>query len=302
MTTSRSNTQTLLTASKLNLVSSETLTFNAQVSQSTPNGHLPTGLVTFQGSNGRTNSAALDAQGQANISGIAFTPGTYTVTANYPGDTYNQPSTSNTLTLTVTNPQTTSTTSLTAAPATVQQGTPITFTAHVSGNTVVGQFPTGNVSFKEGTITLANGLLDANQNATFTTTQLTPGTHVISASYLGDASNVGRSSAPVTVTVTAINSPPSSINLSYTPSVPTSSNTPISVTASVSGFETQGPIPTGSVTFFDGNTQIQTVPLNQGVASLQRTFSSGPHTLGASYTSTNGYAPSSTQGINLTIP
>jgi len=282
VTTSRSNTQTLLTASKLNLVSTETLTFNAQVSQSTPNGHLPSGLVTFQGSNGRTNSAALDAQGQANISGIAFTPGTYTITANYPGDTYNQPSTSNTLTLTVTNPQTTSTTSLTAAPATVKQGTPITFTAHVSGNTVVGQFPTGNVSFMEGTITLANGLLDANQNATFTTNQLTPGTHVITASYLGDASNVGSSSAPVTVTVTAINSPPSSINLSYTPSGPTSSNTPITVTASVSGFQnTQGPIPTGSVTFFDGNTQIQTVPLNNGVASMQKTFSSGGHSLGA---------------------
>ncbi|TSA05434.1 MAG: Ig-like domain repeat protein, partial [Methylococcus sp.] len=225
------------------------------------------------------------------------------ITANYPGDTYNQPSTSNTLTLTVTNSQATSTTSLTAAPATVQQGTPITFTAHVSGNTVVGQFPTGNVSFKEGTIILANGPLDANQNATFTTNQLTPGTHVITASYLGDASNVGSSSAPVTVTVTAINSPPSSINLSYTPSDPTSSNTPITVTASVSGFQnTQGPIPTGSVTFFDGNTQIQTVPLNNGVASMQKTFSSGGHSLGASYTSTNGYAPSSAQGIVLKIP
>ncbi|NBS17444.1 MAG: Ig-like domain repeat protein, partial [Gammaproteobacteria bacterium] len=274
VTTSRSNTQTLLTASKLNLVSTETLTLKAQVSQSTPNGHLPSGLVTFQGSNGRTNTAALDALGEANISGVAFTPGTYTITASYPGDIYNQPSTSNTLTLTVTNPQTTSTTSLTAAPATVQQGTPVIFTAHVSGNTVVGQFPTGNVSFTEGNITLANGSLDANQNATFTTSQLTPGTHLITASYPGDTSNAARSS-----------------------------NTPITLTAFVSGFQnTQGPTPTGSVTFFDGNTQIQTVPLNNGVASIQKPFSSGRHTLGASYTSTNGYAPSSTQGIILIIP
>ncbi len=303
VTTTRATTQTLLTASKLNLVSTDTLTLKAQVLQTTTNGRTPSGLVTFQGSNGRTNTAALDTQGQAIISGIAFSPGTYTITASYPGDTYNQPSTSNSLTLTVTSPQAPSITTLTAAPATVQQGAAIIFTAHVSGNTGIGQFPTGNVMFTEGTITLGNIQLDANQNATLTTSQLSPGTHLITASYPGDTSNAGSSSSPVSVTVTAINLPASLMNLSYNPSVPTSSQTPITLTALVSGFQnTTGPTPTGSVTFFDGNTQLKTVPLNQGVASLQQTFSSGRHTLGASYSSTNGYAPSSTQGIILIIP
>jgi uncharacterized delta-60 repeat protein len=84
-----------------------------------------------------------------------------------------------------------STLSLASAPNPSQFGQPVTFTATVSPITA-----TGTVSFTEGATFLGTGMLN-NGVATYTTTGLLGGTHVISATYLGDSNNSASSSNTV---------------------------------------------------------------------------------------------------------
>jgi hypothetical protein len=80
-------------------------------------------------------------------------------------------------------------------PSTV--GDSVTFTA-----TVTGTGPTGTVEFFDGVTSLGTVALNGNV-ATLTTSALTQGTHVMGASYSGDANNAGSSSSPLTQLVNA---------------------------------------------------------------------------------------------------
>ncbi len=67
-------------------------------------------------------------------------------------------------------------------------GNAVTFTAHVTKSSDSSNATSGTVTFKEGTTTLANNVaLNGSGNASFTTSALPEGSHVISAFYNGDA-------------------------------------------------------------------------------------------------------------------
>lgn len=89
----------------------------------------------------------------------------------------------------------TTTTSLLANPTNPQPGDTVTFTANVLPATA-----TGSVSFKEGDTTLATVPLSAG-SASFQTSALGVGSHVITAVYSGSASHATSSSAPVTISL-----------------------------------------------------------------------------------------------------
>src|SRR5262249_41695484 len=76
-----------------------------------------------------------------------------------------------------------STTSLTRSATSTAYGSPVTFTAAVSG---ADGTPTGSVTFYDDTTPLGTRDLDALGIATFTTNTLTPGEHAITALYTGD--------------------------------------------------------------------------------------------------------------------
>ena len=69
-------------------------------------------------------------------------------------------------------------------------GQSVTFTATVTPVAPAPGTPSGTVTFLDGTTTLGTGpvTLDANGQATYTTSSLSPGLHVITASYGGDTS------------------------------------------------------------------------------------------------------------------
>ncbi len=106
----------------------------------------------------------------------------------------------------------TTTTSLKANTNPALQGTAVKFTAAV---TPTGPTPTGSVNFLDSGSLLGSGTLSAGV-ATFTTSSLTAGSHVITASYGGDGNNTGSISAPLTETITS--SYPGPILLSLSPS------------------------------------------------------------------------------------
>ncbi len=82
-----------------------------------------------------------------------------------------------------------------------QYGKPVTFTATITGNQPNPPVPTGTVQFKlDGANAGTPVALDAGGNATWTTSTIAIGTHVVAADYSGDAS-YGASSATISHSV-----------------------------------------------------------------------------------------------------
>jgi hypothetical protein len=96
------------------------------------------------------------------------------------------------------------TTALTAQPATTMAGQSVTLTATVSGQPSSTGTPTGTVTFFDGATSIGTGTLNASGVATLTTNSLSVGTHSLTATYGGDLNFAGSTSAPATETVTAL--------------------------------------------------------------------------------------------------
>jgi hypothetical protein len=79
-------------------------------------------------------------------------------------------------------------------------GDPIDFTATITSTPAKAPAPTGMVTFSDGVQTLAIIPVQA-ASALFTTDSLPKGPHSVTASYGGDANNLGSTSAPVTFTL-----------------------------------------------------------------------------------------------------
>ncbi len=75
--------------------------------------------------------------------------------------------------------------------------------------------PTGTVTFYDGTTSLGTGTLSSG-TATYSATSLAVGTHSITASYGGDASNSSSTSSAITITITAATAPDFTLAVSGT--------------------------------------------------------------------------------------
>lgn len=89
------------------------------------------------------------------------------------------------------------TTSVTSNPNSSVVGQSVTFTATVRAS---GGMPTGTVTFKDGSTTLASGVALSGGMATFTTSSLSIGTHTITAVYSGDSNFNGTGAGSSTAT------------------------------------------------------------------------------------------------------
>src|SRR5262249_40238427 len=128
-------------------------------------------------------------------------------------------------------------------------GQQVTFTA-----TVTGASPSGQVTFSDngtpiGTVQLVSGV------ASLDISTLSAGNHTISASYTGDSHDAPSVSAQLVQVVNQSASTPTTTTLTSSPN-PSDLGQSVTFTATVSGSS-----PTGSVTFFDGGTPLDTVLL-----------------------------------------
>ena len=153
--------------------------------------------------------------------------GTYTVTAAFSGNENTQASVSSPITHIVQAAATVAT--LTASPTTAYQHQAINLSASVSGALTT---PAGTIRFLDGDNPLSTATLVAG-TATFATSQLSPGTHTITAIYTGDVNHLASTSPAVTVTIL-----PSDFTLSFTsssPSLATGHHTTLTLTAASVG-------------------------------------------------------------------
>ena len=199
VTTNAFSTSTLLTAFGNPTVVGSPVTFTAQVQ--TTNGVTATnatGNYVFKvdGTPVATNSLTA---GKANYSTSSLSVGSHTITANYLGDANYLASAGN-LAQTVSATALVTTTVLNSSANPSALGSSVTFTATVQTTNGITAGPaTGNCVFKVDGSTVATQPLAAGQ-ATFSTSALASGSHIITAGYAGDA-NYFSSTNSLTQTV-----------------------------------------------------------------------------------------------------
>ncbi len=245
-------TTILLTPGWYNPFSQTELPLTAQLIS--PDG-TPTGSVTFYVNGGSFGTAAIDSSGTATISTPPLAQGQTALLATYAGQGNFAPATSVEVLVLVQPDNVTMT--LTSSPNPSALGSPVTFTATVVPTS--NGTPTGDVQFTDNGNPLGSSTLDSNGVATFVTSSLTVGTHLIVATYPG-AVNWGGASASVTqiVLYTVSETLTSLLN-------PSHRDQAVTFTATVSS---PNGTPTGTVAFSYGSTALGTVPLINGVASL----------------------------------
>lgn len=200
------NTTTTLTSSANSAVVGAPVVLTAKVSPAVSG--VPTGSVTFKDGSTTLGTSALNGSGVATLSTTGLAAGSQSIVAVYSGDAINLPSTSVAL-----SEQIMESTAVTVAASanSLYVGSSVTFSATVS--VPGGATPTGTVTFNDGGNTLGEAPLTGSGTATYSTTTLAVGTHVIKAVYGGNSSDTGSSSSAVSVTVN-----PANFTLTATPS------------------------------------------------------------------------------------
>jgi uncharacterized repeat protein (TIGR03803 family) len=275
------STSTIITSTPNPSAYGQTVIFSATVTSSIgapPNGE----IVTFKQGSTVLGTATLSG-GTATFPYSALGAGTKAVTVVYSGDTYYNPSTSQSINQVI--DKATSTTTLVSSqnPSAYEQS--VTFTA-----TVVPQFsgtPTGYVELYNGTQELGSATL-VNGAASYTTTKLAVGTGSITAEYKGSSSFQTSTSGAVSQVVNQASTTTalaSSLN-------PSNSGQSVTFTATVTG--QFGGTVTGSVTFMDGATTLKTVSLGTGTAKYTTsTLAAGAHTITSTYNGSPDFTTSS---------
>ncbi|SPE18212.1 putative NHL repeat containing protein [Candidatus Sulfotelmatomonas gaucii] len=285
LTVVQATTQTAVTITPNPALVLAPITFTAKV---TGNGGVPTGSVNFLANGNVIGAGTVGALGTATFSTSTLAAGTYVVTAAYTGDANNSGSTSGPVSLTVS--LATTTTVVTVSPSPALVGSAITISAKVTGN---GGTPTGSVNFIANGNILAGATLNTG-TASFTTSSLTPGTYSITAAYAGDAADSPSTSTSVSETVNLI---PTTTALGMAST--TGTNPQVVLVASVQG--SNGPTPTGTMTFNAGTTEIGSATLDSsGVATLTPNLTNGVnYNIVAVYSGDAVHTPSTSQPVTI---
>ena len=247
-----------------------------------------TGTVTFTSGTTTLGSGTLNGSGVAAIT-TTLAAGSYQIVATYGGDVNGAMSASAALPYSVVLATTQTTLTVTPNPALVLNQ--ITFTTKVTGN---GVTPTGTVNFVANGTVIGSATLSGG-TATFTDSGLAPAVYSVTAAYLGDANNAASTSAAVSETVQMI---PTTTVLGT--SSTTGSNPQVILVAAVLNSGT-GPEPTGTVTFYNGTTQMGSAPLDAtGVATLTPNLTTGVnYNVTAVYSGDADHSPSTSQPVAI---
>ncbi len=186
-------TTNVLTSSGSPALLGTSVTFTCTVSE-VPAGGIPTGSVIFKDNGSVLATTNLDVTGAAQYSTTTLTPGGHVITAEYAGDGSNLGSTNSPALVQVILATTTNV--LTSSQSQAMPGSSVTFIATLTELAPGIGIPTGNVIFKDNGTNPVSVALSASGTATNTTAALTPGSHAITAEYVGDSANLGSTNNP----------------------------------------------------------------------------------------------------------
>jgi sugar lactone lactonase YvrE len=249
----------------------QSVTFTATVSSAN---NALTGTVVFYDGTTQICSVAIGAGNQAVCSTSTLTLGSHNITASYSGDTQDASCTSAIL-VQVVKQAPTLVLSVSPNPAVVNSTVTLSFTATATTGT-----PTGTAAFYDGTTLLSTANLSSG-TASYPTTLLAIGTHVLTVQYSGDASNAAGTSNSVSEVITQATT---STALQGNPNSATVGS-PVTLTATVTSVNgATGTVLTGTVQFNDGATSLGSITLSNGTAALTTsTLTPGTHNIVAAY-------------------
>lgn len=286
-----------LTESATTITSAQTVVFTAKVTADANNAQTrATGSVQFA-ANGVALGAPLPLAGGMVALPATRLPaaGTYSITANYLGDTSFKAASAAALSLVVT-PSNLPATSLsivgTAASATTQQtvGYTATVTSAASGS------PTGTVQFYDRSVVLGTPVAVVAGQAVLPAATFSAGTHSVTAVYLGDSNFAASTSAATALSISTVATVSTAGLSASTITTAQSDTVTVTVTAAAG-------TPSGKVQFeLDGNSLGAPVALAGGTASfLLSALVAGTHTVDALYAGDGTFAASRSAPVNLLV-
>ncbi|WP_110206695.1 Ig-like domain repeat protein [Nocardioides daejeonensis] len=294
----RAQTSVVVTSSLNPAPSGSPVSFTAAVAPVAPGAGTPGGTVRFTINGANLGAPVTVVDGQAtSIEFSTLSPGTYQVEASYSGDA-NFVASSGVLDQGTGQQVAKADTEIevSTSPGTSAHGEAVTVTTTVKAKAPATGRPTGAVQIWEGNRLLGATSLVAGAPktgvATFVTTNLTPGTHTLRATYVGNFNFLGNvaettHTVGLAATVTGIES---SRN-------PATYGDAVTFTAVVGSVLPGAGTPTGSVTFKRGNQVLGTAALeddgNRRVARFEATgLGGGTHQVTAVYSGDSAYASS----------
>jgi hypothetical protein len=242
-------------------------------------------------------SAPVNSSGAATLTITTLAVGSYSLTAQYSGNSSFLSSTSAAVSVTVSSQATTTTTSLTASPNPVATGQTLTLTAAVQGTGSIA--PAGTVSFMSGSTPLGTAPVNSSGVATLTITTLAVGTYSLTAQYSGNAIFLSSTSAVVSATVSS-QATTTTTTLTASPN-PVATGQTLTLTAAVqgSGSTALG----GTVSFMNGSALLGSATLNSsGVATLTTTsLAAETYSLTAQYSGYANFLSSTSAAVSVTV-
>ena len=252
-----------------------------------------TGTVSFKDGATVLGQGSLNAQGVATFSTTSLNVNSHSIIATYNADANNLTSSSTPLSETI--QIATTFLSLTSSPNPAIAGVAVTFTSNLTWN---GAQPTGAIVFKDGATVLGTLPINGSTPATLTLSNLSVGTHPITASYAGDAND----SASVSSTISQVIQQAATTTSISTSQSPIQIGQPITFSSTVLN-PSSSLVPTGTVTYLDGATTLGTATLSAtGAATFTTsTLGLGNHTITAAYSGDANHSASTSAAITQSV-
>lgn len=246
-------------------------------------GATPTGAVSFLDGAANLGESTLSTSGVATLTVNSLSVGTHSIVANYAGDSNYAAATSAAVSVTVSPLVQAITFAPLASPVPYGTG-PLTLNANASSGLAVAFAATGPATISEGRLSITGA-----------------GTVVVTVSQSGNDNYAAAAPVSQTIAVNKAN-PTISLKDSAGPAIfgPGALGSAITFTATVAGV---GAIPSGSVTFYSGSTELATAELNGSGAAAYATSRLGmsKRSITASYEGDANYTAAVSTALAVTI-
>jgi hypothetical protein len=288
----RAATDISLDSSNNPSVTGQPVTFTVSVSPDSGSGGPVTGQVQFQVDGNDLGGPVSLSGGSASSPSVSdLTVGQHVVSVDYLGSS---DFAGNSTHINQHVNQAATTTSIDSAPNPSVFGQPVTFSASVAPVAPGAGTPTGQVQFFVDGVASGDPVdLSGGSASSDPVSDLSVGSHDVTAQYLGDAGFAGSTSDDHTQTVNKAASK-TVLTSSVNPSV---FGQPVTLTATVSAVAPGAGNPTGTVTFTDGANTLGTVDVGPDTAEQASitvdSLEVGPHAISASYSGDGNFLDSS---------